>query len=53
MISFLETSIVDSLVNFANDAGVVQFFADGGYKALIMICLACFLLIFGEFWHIR
>ena len=44
MISFLETSIVDSLVNFANDAGVVQFFADGGYKALIMICLACFLL---------
>ena len=44
MIEFLETSIVDSLISFTKEAGVVQFFADGGYKALIMICLSCFLL---------
>ena len=44
MIEFLETSIVDSLISFTKEAGVVQFFSDGGYKALIMICLSCFLL---------
>ena len=44
MIEFLETSIVDSLISFTKEAGVVQFFSEGGYKALIMICLSCFLL---------
>ena len=36
--------IIDIFVEFAKSTGVAMFFADGGWKNLIMIILACVLL---------
>ena len=36
--------IIDIFVEFAKSTGVAMFFADGGWKKLIMIILACVLL---------
>jgi len=37
-------NIIEVLKGFAIDSGVAQFFADGGWKNLIMIGIACFLI---------
>ena len=46
MSTLLQSSnfIVDSLGKFVETAGFTAFFAEGGYKYLIMIAVACFLL---------
>ena len=37
-------NIIEVLKDFAVESGVAQFFADGGWKSLIMIGIACFLI---------
>ena len=37
-------NIIEVLKGFAIDSGVAQFFAEGGWKNLIMIGIACFLI---------
>ena len=45
MVTLLESSfILESLVKFAETSGFGAFFAEGGWKYLVMIALACFLL---------
>ena len=45
MTALLESNFVlDSLVKFAETSGFGAFFAEGGWKYLVMIALACFLL---------
>ncbi len=45
MVTLLESNfILESLVKFAETSGFGAFFAEGGWKYLVMIALACFLL---------
>ncbi len=45
MVALLESNfILESLVKFAETSGFGAFFAEGGWKYLVMIALACFLL---------
>ena len=45
MVTLLESNfILESLVKFAETSGFGAFFAEGGWKFLAMIALACFLL---------
>ncbi len=46
MVALLESGnfILDSLVKFVETSGVMAFFAEGGYKYIIMIAVACLLL---------
>ena len=37
-------NIIEVLKGFAVESGVAQFFADGGWKSLVMIGIACFLI---------
>lgn len=36
--------LIDIFIGFINSTGIAQFFADGGWKNLIMIAIACILL---------
>ena len=38
---------MEAILNFINDTGFVLFFQDGGWKNLVMLCVACFLLYLG------
>nr|WP_325195503.1 sodium ion-translocating decarboxylase subunit beta [uncultured Oscillibacter sp.] len=38
---------MEAILNFINDTGFVLFFQDGGWKNLVMLCIACFLLYLG------
>ena len=38
---------MEAILNFVNDTGFVLFFQDGGWKNLVMLCVACFLLYLG------
>ena len=40
-------NILDTLQTLLNESGFVSFFADGGWKNLIMIAISCLLLYFG------
>ncbi len=45
MVALLESNFIfESLVKFAETSGFGAFFAEGGWKYLVMIALACFLL---------
>ena len=45
MVTLLESNfILESLVKFAETSGFGAFFAEGGWKYVVMIALACFLL---------
>ena len=45
MITLLQSNfILDSLNDFVSQSGIGLFFAPGGWKMAVMICLACFLL---------
>ena len=46
MITLLQSDnfILESIVKFVETSGFMAFFADGGWKALVMIAVACFLL---------
>ena len=38
---------MEAILNFINDTGFVLFFQNGGWKNLVMLCIACFLLYLG------
>ena len=38
---------MEAILNFINDTGFVLFFQDGGWKSLVMLVIACFLLYLG------
>ncbi len=38
---------MEAILNFINDTGFVLFFQDGGWKNLVMLAIACFLLYLG------
>ena len=38
---------MEAILNFINDTGFVLFFQSGGWKNLVMLCIACFLLYLG------
>ena len=38
---------MEAILNFINDTGFVLFFQDSGWKNLVMLCVACFLLYLG------
>ena len=38
---------MEAILNFINDTGFVMFFQSGGWKNLVMLCIACFLLYLG------
>ena len=38
---------MEAILNFINDTGFVLFFRNGGWKNLVMLCIACFLLYLG------
>ena len=38
---------MEAILNFINDTGFVLFFHSGGWKNLVMLCIACFLLYLG------
>ena len=40
-------NIIETLQNLMNDSGFVSFFADGGWKNLVMIAVSCLLLYLG------
>jgi oxaloacetate decarboxylase beta subunit len=45
MVTLLESNfILESLIKFAETSGFGAFFAEGGWKYVVMIALACFLL---------
>ena len=46
MISFLQSdnAILAKVLEFVETSGIGLFFAEGGWKMAVMICLACFLL---------
>ncbi|MBQ4323226.1 MAG: sodium ion-translocating decarboxylase subunit beta, partial [Clostridia bacterium] len=37
-------NIIEVLRGFAVDSGMAQFFADGGWKNVVMIGISCFLI---------
>ena len=37
-------NMLETLQNLLNDSGFVSFFADGGWKNLVMIAVSCLLL---------
>ncbi len=38
---------MEAILNFINDTGFVLFLQSGGWKNLVMLCIACFLLYLG------
>ena len=38
---------MEAILNFINDTGFVLFLQNGGWKNLVMLCIACFLLYLG------
>ena len=38
------SKIIDIFIEFAKSTGIAMFFADGGWKNLIMIIVACVLI---------
>ena len=38
---------MEAILNFINDTGFVMFFQSGGWKNMVMLCIACFLLYLG------
>ena len=40
-------NMLETLQNLLNDSGFVSFFADGGWKNLVMIAVSCLLLYLG------
>ncbi len=44
MINLLEFNLIESLTGFIYDSGFFAFFTEGGYKYVIMICVALLLL---------
>ena len=38
---------MEAILNFINDTGFSLLFQDGGWKNLVMLCIACFLLYLG------
>ena len=38
---------MEAILNFINDTGFVLFFQNGGWRNLVMLCIACFLLYLG------
>lgn len=38
---------MEAILNFINDTGFVLFLQDGGWKSLVMLVIACFLLYLG------
>ena len=38
---------MEAILNFINDTGFVLFFQGGGWKNLVMLVIACFLLYLG------
>ena len=38
---------MEAILNLINDTGFVLFFQNGGWKNLVMLCIACFLLYLG------
>ena len=45
MITLLQSTVGQDIINFLQSSGIYQMFvADGGWKCLVMLALACFLL---------
>ena len=38
---------MEAILNFINDTGFVLFLQNGGWKNMVMLCIACFLLYLG------